>query len=193
MGKTAQSEITPIPKRKHPHSRGEDSRSARSFLAASETPPLAWGRRRRLQQAILLTGNTPTRVGKTQSATNRTPTTKKHPHSRGEDTTRLPATTRTMETPPLAWGRHPQDRQLNTERGNTPTRVGKTDYLIERGIPFEKHPHSRGEDIFRLVTCKSIWETPPLAWGRPREPGLAGIKARNTPTRVGKDVTDASS
>ena len=49
--------------------------------------------------------NTPTGVGKTQTANNGAGGTKKHPHGRGEDQKLLSSFICISETPPRAWGR----------------------------------------------------------------------------------------
>ena len=69
---------------------------------------------------------------------------------------------------------------------NTPTCVGKTCQRTVRGFPRKKHPHVRGEDLYRMNGRVAIGETPPRAWGRQ----LVGLQSfhsqRNTPTCVGK-------
>ena len=71
-------------------------------------------------------GNAPTRVGKTGHIDTAMCALRKHPHSRGEDSSKRGGFAAALETPPLAWGRLACIGQCITERGNTPTRVGKT-------------------------------------------------------------------
>ena len=59
------------------------------------------------------------------------------------------------------------------------------------GTP-EKHPHSRGEDLFLRQVLRPDRETPPLARGRPFAGSLGEIESRNTPTRAGKTQWEAN-
>ena len=70
--------------------------------------------------------NTPTSVGKTQSATQIPRSAKKHPHERGEDRAGQGQSGGDGETPPRAWGRQPGTLRGLGPHGNTPTSVGKT-------------------------------------------------------------------
>ena len=73
-------------------------------------------------------------------------------------------------------------------RRNTPTHVGKTAYPRHGRLPYEKHPHARGEDSIN-ANQKSSWiETPPRTWGRLGSSGTGAVHIRNTPTHVGKTV-----
>ena len=71
--------------RKHPHVRGEDVLGSCRHLAKQETPPRAWGRLNRCYCLHLWHGNTPTCVGKTCATIFSVPSSRKHPHVRGED------------------------------------------------------------------------------------------------------------
>ncbi len=92
------------------------------------------------------------------------------------------------ETPPRAWGRHIScGRRLSQDR-NTPTGVGKTQYLKRYFSLLLKHPHGRGEDDCTDVAEAGHGETPPRAWGRPCSEPSSPDTNRNTPTGVGKTV-----
>ncbi len=110
VGKTAQSLQSFAQPRKHPHLRGEDSPPSDACLLPDETPPPAWGRPPRNEQLPLLSGNTPTCVGKTSLALNLPLLCRKHPHLRGEDVVFLRPTESAVETPPPAWGRRCSNR-----------------------------------------------------------------------------------
>ena len=131
-------------------------------------------------------------MGKTSRHQIGTNYTKKHPHSRGEDTIRSPPTDRVPETPPLTWGRPKQNEIQNCEKRNTPTHVGKTKMGSKAALLKKKHPHSRGEDAWlaRLRIC--FTETPPLTWGRPEKIIKNLSRQRNTPTHVGKTFFEDS-
>ncbi len=71
---------------KHPHGRGEDNPATRLPIHWVETPPRAWGRPVCGVISALVTGNTPTGVGKTLHRPDTSRAGWKHPHGRGEDT-----------------------------------------------------------------------------------------------------------
>ena len=88
VGKTCLCAAGLSPARKHPHARGEDKAFNRIVNRGSETPPRTWGR---LLVAYRLIGgkrNTPTHVGKTKTGLNLCGCVEKHPHARGEDTSK---------------------------------------------------------------------------------------------------------
>ena len=92
---------------------------------------------------------------------------------------------------------------------NTPTGVGKTFGFEMATLNLKKHPHGRGEDLFKSLTMPFEEETPPRAWGRPSVtveplqtdgntptgvgktplPPPFGVYKRNTPTGVGKTMS----
>ena len=149
-------------------------------------PPRAWGRLQARGTDAGTRGNTPTRMGKTSRSHRNARQSRKHPHARGEDLRPTRPMNEQLETPPRAWGRQQVEQVEPRQRGNTPTRVGKTSYLLPLRTCDWKHPHARGEDyVMRRKVARSS-ETPPRAWGRPSLFLPKQSWTRNTPTRVGK-------
>ena len=66
---------------------------------------------------------------------------------RGEDNGLAVLNPFIVETPPHAWGRRRGPAVHDGASGNTPTCVGKTLLVQNRGHMPEKHPHMRGEDL----------------------------------------------
>src|SRR5690606_26241779 len=97
-------------------------------------------------------GNTPTDVGKTNTAEKDRLTGRKHPHGRGEDRTAFSLLQGNSETPPRTWGRPARSRDQDQPGGNTPTDVAKTSMAKREGTQSRKHPHGRGEDA-TVATC----------------------------------------
>ena len=152
---------------KHPHGRGEDPMPPKKPRGVPETPPRAWGRRRRQLCERTILRNTPTGVGKTVWVCHAVTTNKKHPHGRGEDAVSRIGRCGSLETPPRAWGRlSPVEPVVRLAR-NTPTGVGKTSSCAGSLSNAEKHPHGRGEDGALQQSDRRWLETPPRAWGRP--------------------------
>jgi len=66
-------------------------------------------------------------------------------------------------------GKTLSDGGRETQVGNTPTGVGKTNPVLWTWQFVQKHPHGRGEDLFHGLSPFRLLETPPRAWGRQRE------------------------
>ena len=150
-----------------------------------ETPPRAWGRQTSFSFSRCMIRNTPTGVGTTGwrrvSASNR----KKHPHGRGDDFIVVFVIVVYIETPPRAWGRRAAGDPARDRGGNTPTGVGTTRKLLPTQRGTKKHPHGRGDDPKAGHGKSSRSETPPRAWGRPKNAMAADAARGNTPTGVG--------
>ena len=131
---------------KHPHMRGEDTRTNHLIDSSEETPPHAWGRHFQAGLSRKRDRNTPTCVGKTLRCSSGRRRPRKHPHMRGEDRERGNSIDPQAETPPHAWGRLACCAPGVFIVGNTPTCVGKTFLFDSSKKPLEKHPHMRGED-----------------------------------------------
>ena len=112
-------------RRKHPHERGEDKATKSPLAQQWGTPPRAWGRPVLRELFLVLIGNTPTSVGKTQRSWAMRTRPWKHPHGRGEDDAFNFVNVRRMETPPRAWGRRVLQILIPVPLRNTPTGVGK--------------------------------------------------------------------
>ena len=188
VGKTGRGRAPSVGAAKHPHGRGEDPSRRGILRAVRETPPRAWGRRRKEGAAMQRLGNTPTGVGKTDDGPDITTATEKHPHGRGEDWPYHDYLRPPSETPPRAWGRPALKAQRHAGEGNTPTGVGKTLSADRAARRDRKHPHGRGEDspVTLIHICTA--ETPPRAWGRQCLPCRINRRRRNTPTGVGKTL-----
>ena len=154
VGKTAPAPAHCAAQRKHPHGRGEDLHVHHALRCELETPPRAWGRRWGWWGSAAGCRNTPTGVGKTRSNLVSSRLAEKHPHERGEDITSHHQVLLGAETPPRAWGRRIHFGISISQFRNTPTGVGKTQLRPECRSWKWKHPHGRGEDVWRYRdTC----------------------------------------
>jgi len=157
----------------HPHARGDDAPVQESGHTRPGSPPRAWGRLQGLQLGQLLRRFTPTRVGTTWRGAVMEKAPSVHPHARGDDEIPSSRASRTVGSPPRAWGR--RTRPLST-------------WLIQA-----VHPHARGDDIrLRPCVCRTAG-SPPRAWGRHPGGALVHRGARFTPTRVGTTRTGPGS
>ena len=110
----------------------------------------------------------------------------------GEDFPTLSPTLENTETPPHAWGRPHNTVLTGNTTGNTPTCMGKTMNSKKSGKGVEKHPHMHGEDARGLLPLQSLVETPPHAWGRLRFYEYFLCLFRNTPTCMGKTLSETT-
>ena len=170
VGKTYDCARLPGPYRKHPHGRGEDEATGMLEARMEETPPRAWGRLYGVPDYVPDKRNTPTGVGKTLTYSSIIPPP--------------------LETPPRAWGRRLMDRERASTVRNTPTGVGKTTARRTKCRWSGKHPHGRGEDSIITNEAGEGLETPPRAWGRLKIREFFMPELRNTPTGVGKTLTE---
>ena len=146
--------------------RGEDPNVNAPVSCRRETPPRAWGRLLALCWPLVGPGNTPTCVGKTIRRAADDRNIEKHPHVRGEDPAPWLQRSPAKETPPRAWGRPKEGSACQSQAGNTPTCVGKTESSAIPACMSWKHPHVRGEDGVSRNRRLLRKETPPRAWGR---------------------------
>ena len=192
VGKTASGVVPFASPWKHPHGRGEDPRSVAGLWIVKETPPRAWGRRRKNQMLDWILRNTPTGVGKTPPSSRILLLPWKHPHGRGEDSRSRRGGGLALETPPRAWGRHDVKKPDGRAEGNTPTGVGKTFTFDPDVASSWKHPHGRGEDPLVPLPINEEEETPPRAWGRLKRKQPTDDLDGNTPTGVGKTTASTT-
>ncbi len=109
-----------------------------------------------------------------------------HPHVRGEDLKNAQEKLLGTGSPPRAWGRPEELRELPLCERFTPTCVGKTP---RGGLRFSRgsvHPHVRGEDEVREEENRVRIGSPPRAWGRRLQCSDGHGLFRFTPTCVGK-------
>ena len=132
--------------------------------------------------------NTPTGVGKTAAESAPAGPARKHPHGRGEDRLAQRLACLLPETPPRAWGRHRLAVAILCSFRNTPTGVGKTECRAVGASCSWKHPHGRGEDASPIGSANPNSETPPRAWGRPRQSTGFGCFSWKHPHGRGEDI-----
>jgi len=133
----------------------------------SGTPPRAWGQHPYAACDRTSYRYTPTCVGTTSpsSCSPRRPSV--HPHVRGDNGSRRPLPGDRRGTPPRAWGQPSDRRQGVGDRRYTPTCVGTTPGLTARQLRWSVHPHVRGDNWRRRLSCPTQDGTPPRAWGQP--------------------------
>ena len=150
------------------------------------SPPHAWGRHHGRDQARCRGRFTPTRVGKTTAARQPATGPAVHPHTRGEDASKVTFGIGASGSPPHAWGRHPHLLDTVPDHRFTPTRVGKTSPSRAASRSRTVHPHTRGEDAASRGRGRYPRGSPPHAWGRLLRILRLVLGLRFTPTRVGK-------
>ena len=177
---------TSVRRWKHPHLRGENSRTTIPLLHTSETSPPAWGKHVVDREAGVGAGNIPTCVGKTRAPRSRSCLSGKHPHLRGENRLGNSCESSATETSPPAWGKLQRKDANRILRGNIPTCVGKTARPSRSVTESWKHPHLRGENYRNTFVASMSLETSPPAWGKPSSWRSTTVRSGNIPTCVGK-------
>src|SRR5690606_422411 len=128
----------------------------------------------------------PTCVGRTIGVSYSSWYSAAHPHIRGEDPRRASQALRIDGSPPHAWG-GPRGGLGGLVGGRlTPTCVGRTTRRSGRSGRRPAHPHMRGEDRLRRCSDANTFGSPPHAWGGHTARSAPHIRARLTPTCVGR-------
>jgi hypothetical protein len=176
----------------HPHVRGEDASSSNPNIGSNGSPPRTWGRRCLGCSAWFCVRFTPTYVGKTSYGDVSGHVFPVHPHVRGEDACRSTAQ-RNISVHPHVRGEDVAGNQAPVLRVRfTPTYVGKTARMWWRKSGPSVHPHVRGEDAKVAPAAPAATGSPPRTWGRRVAVADLSVKARFTPTYVGKTAQPTS-
>ena len=165
--------------------RGDDRRENGGRRRVFGSPPRAWGRRQGVQAVVRDLRLTPTCVGTTLRRGQAFARLPAHPHVRGDDGRLAPPGLQDDGSPPRAWGRLLDRLRPPNHRRLTPTCVGTTPPTPSSCRRPPAHPHVRGDDTVRGSFACSKSGSPPRAWGRRVQAGLAGVGVRLTPTCVG--------
>ena len=115
---------------------------------------------------------------------------KKHPHVCGENVLPLYTVPAVPETPPRMWGERNSPALPTLLHRNTPTYVGRTRKLYFENWNQRKHPHVCGENAYTLAISRKESETPPRMWGELQRTFFRICVAGNTPTYVGRTVSN---
>ena len=94
-------------------------------------------------------------------------------------------------SPPRAWGGHHVIADHHHRVRLTPTCVGRTSRTAVSVSGVAAHPHVRGEDPACSAVYRADTGSPPRAWGGPSRIQEAFVKARLTPTCVGRTQSKA--
>ncbi|KWX02922.1 hypothetical protein LI90_3971 [Carbonactinospora thermoautotrophica] len=172
----------------HPHVRGEDPNVPPLAPGRNDSPPRAWGGRRRCGGCAPSRGLTPTCVGRTRTRPPFVWSRPTHPHVRGEDRGQRCRRRHYGDSPPRAWGGPGHRRSgIGWER-LTPTCVGRTAFSQPSPYRWATHPHVRGEDSTKGARTIMANDSPPRAWGGQARVVVPALARRLTPTCVGRTV-----
>ena len=107
---------------------------------------------------------------------------------RGEDWPSVAPPEKTLETPPLARGRHHRSAGVRLQDGNTPACAGKTRDAEFSADPVQKHPRLRGEDRASAVPYGTISGNTPACAGKTDVIGLRLNGLEKHPRLRGEDL-----
>ena len=185
-GKTGWTWRGPPGPQAHPHSRGENIDIIDETPLPEGSSPLTRGKLTNHEKRIITKRLIPTHAGKTRASRATWPGPRAHPHSRGENTRRVPFHVIPTGSSPLTRGKHLAIQVRLAARGLIPTHAGKTP--CNPGTPggARAHPHSRGENRLEELSYLPGPGSSPLTrgkhdagQGRQRDHGLI-------PTHAGK-------
>ena len=185
-GKTRLMVSDPHGRRAHPHSRGENSKALCRASRAMGSSPLTRGKLGLHMSLIWDIRLIPTHAGKTKDQAHALLRDRAHPHSRGENPPCVVITEATPGSSPLTRGKRRPIRRGWLRRGLIPTHAGKTCALARVSQRGEAHPHSRGENVGRLVLMRTHPGSSPLTRGKPLRTGTRAVRLRLIPTHAGK-------
>ena len=154
-------------------------------MAASGSPPRAWGQLLFHVVEIAEWRFTPTRVGTTSPEDFAPSVNAVHPHARGDNLNGSVADDYPDGSPPRAWGQRKAFPRYRPPDRFTPTRVGTTPSVLVDGPGRTVHPHARGDNQFVGTDGQRGGGSPPRAWGQHLFFHQVRRISRFTPTRVG--------
>ena len=160
--------------------------SADAFTKHGGSPPRVWGKRSRPPSARWRTRFTPTRVGKTGQSEREALEMAVHPHACGENQGVVWVDFVDVGSPPRVWGKRARAVQCHDPFRFTPTRVGKTHFVLLEVFLVPVHPHACGENDSAVHVTDAVRGSPPRVWGKLSLSVIKAGRPRFTPTRVGK-------
>ena len=125
-GKTGWTWRGPPGPQAHPHSRGENIDIIDETPLPEGSSPLTRGKLTNHEKRIITKRLIPTHAGKTRASRATWPGPRAHPHSRGENTRRVPFHVIPTGSSPLTRGKHLAIQVRLAARGLIPTHAGKT-------------------------------------------------------------------
>ena len=108
----------------HPHGRGDNERFGVVWSRVDGSPPRVWGQFNAARSSQSKPRFTPTGVGTIRTKTTIPPSTKVHPHGRGDNPPPALSQHSLFGSPPRAWGQSPVDAPEVAASRFTPTGVG---------------------------------------------------------------------
>ena len=131
-------------------------------------------------------GLIPTHAGKTREDGEGIEDRPAHPHSRGENHAASTAALNVSGSSPLTRGKHQVGTATVPAERLIPTHAGKTLGRSRRSFPRWAHPHSRGENVKRVLVGWVLSGSSPLTRGKLGAPHDERSPGRLIPTHAGK-------
>ena len=136
----------------HPRSRGENSRSSRTFVSWLGSSPLTRGKPSDTQGPRRRGGLIPAHAGKTPCRRAPCHGGRAHPRSRGENVILPLMMLAEWGSSPLTRGKLSRRVTFPLTVGLIPAHAGKTPWTPTDSSPPSAHPRSRGENLVRVGT-----------------------------------------
>ena len=130
------------------------------------SPPRAWGQ---CSAALFACSNvrfTPTGVGTMVAELEVWYGLAVHPHGRGDNCLWSTCGAPQNGSPPRAWGQFARASGGRASARFTPTGVGTISSFARPRWSATVHPHGRGDNDSTVIFLKSMYGSPPRAWGQ---------------------------
>ena len=174
----------------HPRSRGENSVYGIAITAMSGSSPLTRGKQVHRLCRRLIIGLIPAHAGKTGLIMWMRRASWAHPHSRRENIVVSTPTIIRQGSSPLTRGKPRRGHRLAPQSRLIPAHAGKTVPARRPWPPARAHPHSRGENDWRVPSARHSCGSSPLTRGKPPMVSESKFMMGLIPAHAGK--TDAS-
>ena len=112
-------------------------------------------------------------------------TSKDHPHAYGDKSYPQKIFFLPKLSSPRVWGQEIYDKLTEMRARIIPTRMGTSDYIINKILIIWDHPHAYGDKPDTLEKTGNIEKSSPRVWGQAIIAGTMLVLSRIIPTRMG--------
>ena len=171
--------------RDHPHACGDKLYHRIFDLSRGGSSPRVWGQAEFRLRAFCSSRIIPTRVGTSDEELMNELKKRDHPHAYGDKTRCLLQRLFLAGSSPRVWGQGDFFPPEFRRRRIIPTRMGTSDYIINKILIIWDHPHAYGDKPDTLEKTGNIEKSSPRVWGQAIIAGTMLVLSRIIPTRMG--------
>ena len=169
----------------HPHAYGDKSYPQKIFFLPKLSSPRVWGQEIYDKLTEMRARIIPTRMGTRTGQYTDLPGYKDHPHAYGDKSSRTNTAQKILGSSPRVWGQGLTKHICKKRLRIIPTRMGTSDYIINKILIIWDHPHAYGDKPDTLEKTGNIEKSSPRVWGQAIIAGTMLVLSRIIPTRMG--------